>query len=168
MRRIRGFVCSSKVKNSPMATFLFGQAVSPMIVELGSGYESLETNGLVPFKNLNQAKTARMRLQRRKSLNSLHVEKLSMMIAEDQVECEDRRFQRSNSLVIVAGFKFGPGLLGPAVGGVCRTCNELCSPFFSSGLTVFESYGLANWPLLETARLVGRATLATFKLERVE
>ena len=151
-----------------MATFLFGRAVNTTMVKSGSGYESLETNGLVPFKNLDLAKTAKTRLQKRPLFYSLHIEKLSMEIAEDQVECENQRFQRSNSLVIVVEYEFAPGLLGPAVVGACQTCNELCSPFFSSGLAVFKSYGLAIWPLLETKRLVGQATLATIKLERVE
>jgi hypothetical protein len=139
-----------------------------MMVESDSSYESLETNGLVPFMNLNLAKAVKTRLQKRVQFYSLHIEKLSMEIAEDRAECESRRFQRSNSLVIVVEYEFAPGLLGPAVVGVCRTCNELCSPFFSSGLTVFENYNLAHWPFLETVRLVGQATLATIKLERVE
>lgn len=179
MRHIVGYVCIAKL--SGRATrFVFGPAVSEAMSDVG--YESFVTNGLMPFNAVDQAERARGLLRARKSLSGIRTfssvvtKKLTMQIAEihrnrpnPSEENWDPVFVRSRQLVMVVD-GMGVELLGRAVEGLPRTCNETCADFFTTGLRTFDSHhSLMSGPYPQTLRLTGcLVRLATFELRRAE
>lgn len=170
MRKIEGYVCVAILaEERPISSCqLFGVAVDRSMQN--KGYEPITTNGLKPFASIDEALTAKFKLEERGYFENIWIGKMKLELAESIEENQDPLFRNSRSLIIVVTEEWmGHRLLGPAVKGVHQTCNETCSELQVNGLKAFANSQLVFWPLEQVIRLTQLPTrLATFSLERVE
>ena len=81
MREINGYVLIAKAN---LSEFLFGKFMSP-----GHGkYENIESNGLTPFKTIEQAEDASRFIFSRTDFHSISLGQLCMKIAETEEELD--------------------------------------------------------------------------------
>lgn len=160
MRIVDGFVCIAESEKSKV---LFGKGARL----IRGGYESLETNGIVPFANQCEAKEARKLLRRRRDLTGITLARLRMEIAETEADLS--KLERRRSLVVVMRLEGSTPLLGALVknrqGAYPLPGAYLCL----NGLKPFGSFLAAEYSAREVARQ-GRCgvTIATFKLRKVK
>lgn len=95
MREIKGFCCVAEADDAVTMQVLFGKNTGK-----GQGlYESLQSNGLVPFLSIAQAKKAKRDLAKRQDFRSVKIVKLEIIIAEIQEEIA-RLHAKENFIVL--------------------------------------------------------------------
>jgi len=88
MRNIKGWVCLARDSGNS-CQFLFGKGINQ------EGYESLQTNGIVPFTSIREARAAQKLMRKRDDLERVGVADLRMEIAEKPYDISAIKTKRS-------------------------------------------------------------------------
>lgn len=169
LRIIDGFVCVAALKENPHVRAIFGKPINPKFRE--QEHEAIESNGIVPYDSIDEARSAKAKIERRADIGSVWTGRLRMDIAESDPENNDPVFQHSNSLIIVMFREekfFSDSFWGLPIKDRPDSINGTCALLTLNDLTPFPSFERVKYPLAEAIRLSWlHCSLATFSLERV-
>ncbi len=154
MRSVRGYVCVNRVEENHV---LYGQAIRIK----GQTFESMETNGIVPFPSLAEATTAAVELRRRFSTEG-GVRFLSLHIAE--TEADLLKLRRRKDLIVLfyaeSGHTYFWGRPLPE-----RSTTLYGLPLGENGLRPFAKFSTAEQCAHEVRRQgLSRASIAVFRI----
>ena len=169
MRLVDGYIClASSDKNSSdkfMHYILFGKKIN----ETYYPYENLQTNGLIPYASIKEAKEAQKRILKRKNFfDRADIRKLEMKIA--QTEEEHFSFEKEKSLVVIWTNDFGIHIIGrweeETTSGIYPLYGALIE---NNGLKPYTNFSSADYSRSEASRQSDNspATLATFKISKI-
>lgn len=153
MRIIKGFVCIGCIERNRV---LFGKAVNTT----RQRYESLQTNGIIPFDTLTHASRAAAELRKR-PFESVVIRTLKMQIAETQEDLA-KLHKRRNLIVLMYGEMQTSfwGRQSPA-----HSTTLYASYITTNGLKPFSDFAAAEQCAREVRRQgLSRASIATFRL----
>ena len=161
LKKIKGFVCVASTFDDLESRIIFGKNYTNDAVN----YESLQTNGLIPYRTLYEMIHGYNQLRNSADLTWISQAHLSLNIAESHKDLHDLR-KKNSFVVIMMDKESGTNLLfGPPTTDGIPDCYPLLAAYlFYNRLRTFESYDRVEYVANEIKRQSGcKTVISTFK-----
>jgi len=162
MKEIEGIVCVGSNKDIDR---LYGKSKG---IE-GQSFESFQSNGLVPFSSLQEARNARAEIEKKiGSFTRVKLAKIKMTMVENREELEILRGKQD--FIVLVERDFGDvELVGADVQGNINLYPRPGAPFQANGLQPFSDLNEAVDAALEHARQTdSKATISHIFYEELQ
>lgn len=173
MRKINGFVCIAEVitSNDFKREILFGVNVNLKDLK-GKITETLQSNGLIPFSNLQMAEKAQKELIASKMFKKVRIAEIAMQLTETMKDVPF--FIKRKNLIVVAvieesGMLTDMRLMGTYVEGKCGQYPLPGALLEFNGFKPFSNFESAEYVASEAKRQMDcRVLIGTFTLKRLK
>jgi len=159
MRHVEGIVCVADFTYGSLKRIIYGQNKN---LPNGQMYENIQTNGIVPYLHLEEAKEGAAQINLIPDVSTIAFGRLEMHIAETRDEILE--FKGKKSLLVLMLDDWVTEFLGPTIKGK-RDLHPLpCACFNENGFISFPNSELAEY----VAREVNRQAQCAIQMAMVQ